>query len=159
MTFLLLFFNMFPNTFLGPPFLKDTTCTKQNIKNQTALMAWTLGRMMRRRPTAPVKPSITGRWRRRTRRRRTRQDEALIERSGTPVPWRPEVHKLELLRGMVAWRLKRRMVFQWGCGSFFRFFLGSARWKSWTHNKGTVYIPYHTCMVYLPTFGWFLWEM
>lgn len=42
-------------------FWRTQQTNKQNIKNQTALMAWTLGRMMRRCPTAPVKPSITGR--------------------------------------------------------------------------------------------------
>ena len=27
------------------------------------------------------------------------------------------------------------------------------------HDKHYPTIPYHPCMVYLPTFGWFLWEM
>lgn len=153
-------FSFYSTSFMKPDdfrttFLKDTTCTKQNIKNQAALMAWALGRMMRRRPTAPVKvasPAADAVEHAVVERARTRPSSNGARFRGVPrftnwscsVAWWPgdssgweETNSKVVAMPPVTFLLVGIFpVVMWEF--YFRFFLGSARWKSWTHNKGTV---------------------
>ena len=43
------------------------------------------------------------------------------------------------------------------CGTFLRLVWKTGHSMKLTPKKIMHYYPYHPCMVYLPTFGWFLW--